>query len=230
MNITLIWTPDIFSNSLFSYLPQFHSSFLSKQLENEKIDFICVARDDNTISTAYSIRENINSRNVYVLPYISSKDDSFGQKLEDSTWVLKYNKSDHKNDNDNDKNDNDKNDKNNNNKFTNPLGSTKFEEVCLPYIKNLLVVRNGYNVYNVYNYNKNPKTDFTVLIVSDTDFLRQYFSYEIQPGQLYRQTFIYNEFYDIIPSHRRDMPIEQIGKWYTNYSNSINIESFKIFL
>lgn len=217
MNITLIWTPDIFSNSLFSSLPQFHSSFLSKQLENETIDFICVARDDNTISTAYYIRENINSRNVYVLPYISSKDDSFGLKLEDSTWVLKYNKSDHKNKNDD-------NDKNNNNKFTNPLGSTKFEEVCLPYIKNLLVVRNG------YNYNKNPKTDFTVLIVSDTDFLRQYFSYEIQQGQLYRQTFIYNEFYDIIPTHRRDMPIEQIGKWYTNYSNSINIESFKIFL
>ena len=227
MNITIIWTPDIFSNSLFSSLPQFHSSFLSKQLENETIDFICVARDNITISTAYSIRENINSRNVYVLPYISSKDDSFGLKLEDSTWVLKYNHSDHSDHSDdknnNNNNNNNKNNNNNNNKFTNPLGSTKFEEICLPYIKNLLVVKNGYN-------NSKKTTDFTVLIISDTDFLRQYFSCGIEPGQLYTQTFIYNEFYDIIPSHRRDMPIEQIGKWYTKYSNSINIESFKIFL
>jgi len=214
MNITLIWTPDIFSNSLCSSLPQFHSSFLSKQLENETIDFICVARDDNTISTAYSIREHINSRNIYVLPYISSKNDSFGLKLEDSTWVLKYNKSDHSG------HSNDKNDTNN--KFTNPLGSTKFEEVCLPYIKNLLIVK------NISKNSKKP--DFTVLIVSDTDFLRQYFSCDIEPGQIYWQKFVYNELYDIIPSHRKNMPIEQIGKWYTKYSNSINIESFKIFL
>jgi hypothetical protein len=218
MNITLLWTPDIFSS--LPSLSTFHLSFLSKQLENETIDFICVARDDNTISTAYSIREHINSRNIYVLPYLTSKSDSFRRKLEDSTWVLKYNKSDHNN--------------NDHDKFTNPFGATKFEEVCLPYIKNLLMVKNSYNVYNTHNISNTSKNskkpDCTVVIVSDIDFLRQYFSCEIEPGQIYWQKFVYNEFYDIIPSHRKNMPIEQIGKWYTTYSNSINIESFKIFL
>ena len=230
MNITLLWTPDIFSSSSSSSsLSTFHLSFLSKQLENETIDFICVARDDNTISTAYSIREHINSRNIYVLPYLTSKSDSFRRKLEDSTWVLKYNKSDHNHHNDH----NDHSDNTNHDKFTNPLGATKFEEVCLPYIKNLLMVKNSYNSYNISNIHtskNSKKPDFTVLIVSDIDFLRQYFSCEIEPGQIYWQKFVYNEFYDIIPSHRKNMPIEQIGKWYTTYSNSINIESFKIFL
>jgi hypothetical protein len=201
MNITLLWTRD--TCDTLDTFSRFHSAFIAKQLE-ESVDFICCSRSDESIKTAYDIRDIRDIRegttNVYVLPHISATGDFFRRKLQDSTWVLKC--EDIVN-------------------IVNKAGGTKFEELCLPYIKDLLLVKNRM-------WNSCAKKDnFTVLMISDAEFLKNYFDVDIDYGQLYRQEYFYENMYDRIPSQRKN---KKLGIWQTSSSFFLRSNSIKIFL
>ena len=186
-SITLLWSTDLqetpsFTDFLFSrkniaYKP----SLLALELDQSGIviDMFCSSQQFSAVQTAVDIKHRLNqSSRVYSLPFINEYvniDLMSLTNLGEDVRVLKQME--------------DIPD------FCRyPSNLELFEKHILPIIKNLIWLDH----YSIQS-EKERKTNYNILIVSHTSFIKDNFNFELKPGQVLRQTYQYKNITDKKP-------------------------------